>query len=92
MAARQITLNSNSNNRKGKLPEFTTASKAHSKYNVLRTSIPLGIRSLIDIREGDKLKWDIVTINGKIVVTFEKVKEKDKRGQGSRRQKGRNMI
>ena len=54
------------------LPEITKVVKAHSKYNVLRSSIPAGVRAALELEEGDKLEWSIVPKESKIVVEVRK--------------------
>jgi len=48
--------------------------KASSRSNSLRTTVPSSIVRLFDLKEGDKLKWNIRVENNKLIVIVEPVK------------------
>ena len=55
------------------LAEITKVVKAHSKYKVLRSSLPAGVRAALELDEGDQLQWSIISKGNKIVVEVRKV-------------------
>lgn len=56
------------------LAEITVVSKATSRGNSLRTTIPASIVRLFGLKEGDKLAWRIKILDGRIVIVLEPVK------------------
>ncbi len=56
------------------LAEVTTVSKASSKFESLRTTIPRSIVKHWRLEEGDKLEWDWKVIDGKMNVIINMVK------------------
>ncbi len=49
--------------------ETTTLTKASTKTQSLRTTVPAGIVKQFNLKEGDKLEWKITAENkGKLVV------------------------
>ena len=50
--------------------ETTALTKAHTKTQSLRTTVPAGIIKQFRLKEGDKLEWKITAeAKGKLVVT-----------------------
>ena len=52
----------------------TVVSKASSKSNSLRTTIPSSITKLFNIQEGDRLLWEIKTIDGEITIVVKPIR------------------
>jgi hypothetical protein len=50
--------------------EITTLTKATSKSDSLRTTVPSGIVSHFKLNEKDKLDWNIEVIDGKLVIVI----------------------
>ena len=46
----------------------TTIAKASTIANSYRTTVPAGVMSHFDLKEGDKLDWTLKAENGKLVV------------------------
>ncbi len=55
--------------------EITTIAVATTKSKSLRTTIPIGFVRQFHLREGDKLKWQINVINGKMAIIVEPLRE-----------------
>ena len=60
--------------------EITTLSKASSKIESLRTTIPQSIVRFMKLNEGDKIDWDLKAQNNKIILIVTKV-EKEVRNE-----------
>lgn len=54
------------------MADFTTAIKASTKTDALRTTIPKSIVSQLRIEEGDTLSWQIQNFDGEFGVLFTK--------------------
>ena len=48
--------------------EITTLSRATSKSDSLRTTVPKGIVRQFNLKEGDKLKWELRAKGDKLVI------------------------
>ena len=46
----------------------TTIAKASSKVKSLRTTVPAGIVNQFNLKEGDKLDWELKAENGNLIV------------------------
>jgi bifunctional DNA-binding transcriptional regulator/antitoxin component of YhaV-PrlF toxin-antitoxin module len=46
----------------------TVVNKASTKGNSLRTTIPSSIVKLFNIKEKDRLLWDVKAINGEMII------------------------
>ena len=56
--------------------EITTLSKASSKIESLRTTIPKSLVRFMKLNEGDKLDWDLKAQDNKIILIVTKVEKK----------------
>ena len=56
--------------------EITTLSKASSKIESLRTTIPQSIVRFMKLNEGDKIDWDLKAQDNKIILIVTKVEKK----------------
>ena len=56
--------------------EITTLSKASSKIESLRTTIPKSLVRFMKLNEGDKLDWDLKAQDNKIFLIVTKVEKK----------------
>jgi bifunctional DNA-binding transcriptional regulator/antitoxin component of YhaV-PrlF toxin-antitoxin module len=56
--------------------EITTVSKASSKIESLRTTIPQSIVRFMKLNEGDKLDWDLKAQDNRIILIVTKVEKK----------------
>jgi bifunctional DNA-binding transcriptional regulator/antitoxin component of YhaV-PrlF toxin-antitoxin module len=54
--------------------EATVLSKATPKSKSLRTTVPIGIVKQFDLKEGDKLKWEIKAQSGELVIVVTPLK------------------
>jgi bifunctional DNA-binding transcriptional regulator/antitoxin component of YhaV-PrlF toxin-antitoxin module len=54
------------------MADFTKANKASPKSESLRTTIPNTVVSALNIKEGDKLLWDLQAVGNQMVVIFSK--------------------
>lgn len=48
--------------------------KATPRSNSLRTTVPSSIVKLFDLKEGDKLRWDVRVEHNKLIVVVEPLK------------------
>ena len=48
--------------------EKTTLTKASTKSDSLRTTVPAGIVHQLDLKEGDRLNWNLKAENGTLIV------------------------
>ena len=55
--------------------EKTTLTKASSKSESLRTTVPSGIVHQLDLKEGDKLEWKIKAEKNKLIIELTPGKE-----------------
>ena len=46
----------------------TTIAKASTKVKSYRTTVPAGIMSQFNLKEGDKINWELKAENGEIIV------------------------
>lgn len=53
----------------------TTIAKASTKVKSFRTTVPAGIMSQFDLKEGDKLDWTLKADNGEIIIIVEPKKK-----------------
>jgi len=60
------------------LGQITTLNKANATSNSLRTTVPVDIVKLYELKEGDKIEWALEVENGKIIVKVRPVIEKKK--------------
>ena len=56
--------------------EITTVSKASSKIESLRTTIPKSLVRFMKLNEGDKLDWVLKAQDNKIILFVTKVEKK----------------
>ena len=56
--------------------EITTLSKASSKIESLRTTMPKSIVRFMKLNEGDKIDWDLKAQDNKIILIVTKVEKK----------------
>ena len=56
--------------------EIKTLSKASSKIESLRTTIPKSLVRFMKLNEGDKLDWDLKAQDNKIILIVTKVEKK----------------
>ncbi len=61
--------------------ETTTLTKATSKSESLRTTVPAGIARQFKLKEGDKLEWEIEPRNKKLVIVVTPIST-GKKGEG----------
>ena len=54
------------------MTEVTKVSKAHSRFNSLKTTIPNSLVKEWKLNPGNQLEWDWVVINNKMVMTIKK--------------------
>ncbi len=59
--------------------ETTTLTKATSKSESLRTTVPSGIARQFKLKEGDKLEWEIEPRNKKLVIVVTPISTGKKR-------------
>ena len=50
--------------------EITKLTKATSKSDSLRTTVPKGIVRQLNLEEGDKIKWSITAKDNKLAITI----------------------
>ncbi|MBD3252267.1 AbrB family transcriptional regulator [Candidatus Pacearchaeota archaeon] len=50
--------------------ETTTLTKASTKSESLRTTVPAGIVKQFSLKEGDKLDWMLKAEDGKIIIVI----------------------
>ena len=55
----------------------TTLTKAHSKSESLRTTIPMCIRKQFDLEKGDKLLWNYETKDDQLILVVKPDKKKN---------------
>ena len=53
----------------------TALTKATSKSESLRTTVPAAIVKQFDLKEGDKLVWDMIPKRNKLTISVEIIKE-----------------
>ena len=53
--------------------EITVANKASSKYESLRTTIPMSIVRQWKLKDGDRLDWEWKVIEGQLVLVVSKI-------------------
>lgn len=58
--------------------EETILTRASVKGKSLRTTVPSGIVKLLDLREGDHLKWEIKADNGELLIVVRPIKRGDR--------------
>jgi hypothetical protein len=58
------------------LGEQTTLVKASTKFESLRTTVPMSIVKQWKLNEGDKLDWNWEVLNGKMVLVVSRVSRK----------------
>ena len=56
--------------------EKTTLTKASSKSDSLRTTVPSGIVSHFELREQDQLDWGIEVKGGKLIIVIKPLHQK----------------
>ena len=57
--------------------EITKLTKATSKSDSLRTTVPSGIVSHFKLQEKDTLDWNIEVKDGKLVIVIKPLRQKD---------------
>lgn len=55
-----------------KMADFTTATKASTKSESLRSTIPNTVVSALNIKDGDKLLWNLQAVENQMIVIFSK--------------------
>lgn len=58
--------------------ETTTLTRATSKSESLRTTVPSGIARQFRLKEGEKLEWNIEPRKNKLVIVLRPVSKEDK--------------
>ena len=53
--------------------QITKVTKANSKSQSLRTSIPKLVVQALDLENGDSVDWRLNLVNGEIVITIVKI-------------------
>lgn len=61
--------------------ETTTLSKASTRSESLRTTVPAGIARQFNLKEGDKLEWKIEPRNKKLIIVITPISN-GKKGDG----------
>ena len=56
--------------------EKTSLTKASSKSDSLRTTVPTGIVSHFDLKEQDQLDWNIEVKEGKLIIIIKPLQQK----------------
>ena len=56
--------------------EITKVTKATSKSNSLRTTIPIGIVKHLGLKEGDELEWTINAKGNDLIIIVKSLKKK----------------
>jgi len=56
--------------------EKTSLTKASSKSDSLRTTVPSGIVSHFDLKEQDQLDWNIEVQEGKLIIVIRPLQQK----------------
>ncbi len=59
------------------MPEVTVLTRATSKSNSLRTTVPSSIVKLLELREGDRLKWIVKVRDNRLVILIEPLRRGD---------------
>lgn len=54
--------------------EETVLTKASVKGNSLRTTVPAGIVKLLDLKEGDKFKWELRADDGELLIVIKPIR------------------
>jgi hypothetical protein len=54
------------------MTEITTISKAHSRFHSLKTTIPSSLVKEWKLRPGEKLEWNWIVVNNKMLMTIQK--------------------
>ena len=54
----------------------TTIAKASTIANSYRTTVPAGIMSHFNLKEGDKLDWTLKAENGNLIIIVKPLKDK----------------
>jgi len=54
--------------------EITRITKATTKSNSLRTTIPIGIARQFNLSVGEKLNWEIKARNGDLIIVITPIK------------------
>ncbi len=54
----------------------TTIAKASTIVNSYRTTVPAGIMSHFNLKEGDKLDWTLKAENGELVINVKPITKK----------------
>jgi bifunctional DNA-binding transcriptional regulator/antitoxin component of YhaV-PrlF toxin-antitoxin module len=54
--------------------DITNLTKANTKSNSLRTTIPMSITNHFGLKEGDKLSWKIEAENNNLVIKIKPIK------------------
>lgn len=55
--------------------DITNLTKANTKSNSLRTTIPMSITNNFGLKEGDKLSWKIEAENNSLIIKIKPVKK-----------------
>jgi len=56
--------------------ETTTLTKASTKSESLRTTVPAGIVKQFSLNEGDKLDWTLKAENGELIIKVKPIPKK----------------
>jgi len=54
----------------------STLTKAHSKYDSLRTTVPICIRNFLDLEPGNEIIWKPDQKNDQIILKINRTKKK----------------
>lgn len=55
--------------------ETTTLTKASTKSESLRTTVPAGIVKQFSLKEGDKIDWTLKAGNGELIINIKPIKK-----------------
>ncbi|MDN5847125.1 MAG: AbrB/MazE/SpoVT family DNA-binding domain-containing protein [Candidatus Nitrosocosmicus sp.] len=56
--------------------DITNLTKANTRSNSLRTTIPMSITNQFGLKEGDKLSWQIEANNNNLIIKIKPLLEK----------------
>ena len=57
--------------------EETVLTRASVKGRSLRTTVPSGIVKLFDLRQGDRLRWEIKVYDGELLIVVKPIRRED---------------
>ena len=60
------------------MTEITTVSKAHSKFHSLKTTIPNSLVKEWKLKPSERLEWNWIVVNNKMIMTIKKLGHSEK--------------